>query len=532
MGNFYPQQSYEKSQKANSKNKNFEISKVFGSRVFSEQSVLEILCEFLNVVKSPKQIKCKNSLITKNTDNSFFPRIKSEDIESFYYSDESHLKLKLFSLYICSSDSSIHPSHSAYYKILRDKLSEKIKVADKSKDLDNNKVVSILENLFMGFQGVGVNRDWCGQSFLPVRKEFLSGETIWQRVASSTETSDKNNITHFFKYFQRNGHNLYARTGEVLFLEIFAALNKETKDITNLLENEFKGIYFSDEEKNPIYVRNELERGLDNLLNNKSPKVLGELAKFINDTDQVKLNSLDNENDNNKMINIGWIPLDNWKYGYLIAVEMIRILSVEMDVIEEIEMLENLFVLHNLRRFTFISSEFLKVEKPLMAVINLDTKNSDFKEISRHSYRYCLTLINKVITQLCSTVDVPSMNSRYGTGAFTRWAKSIDFLVPKTGDYNKFVLTNGMLNCLIMSTIRPNKQISLDTFLEQLEYRFGMVFENKGFNKINKVIGKKQNIYADDTLDWLTRMLEESGYLIKLSDYVSLVKNVSIEQKN
>jgi len=532
MADFYPEQSFKKSESLKDNNKNFEIAKVFGSRVFSEQSVLEILSEFLNVVKSDKDIKSKKSLDQKNTD--FFPQIKLEDIDSLYYSDESNLKLKLFSLYICSADSSIHPAHSAYYEILRSKLNDKIDVTDNSKELDNNKVISILENLFMGFQGIGVNRDWCGQSFLPVREEFLAGETIWQGKKANDYKPDENDISKVFKYFQRSGHNLYARTGEVLYLEILAALNRDPSEIIDLLEGEFKGIYFSEEEKNPVYIRQELDKGLTNLLNNKSPKVLGDIANFINTTDKdTRLNSLNTENEKANSINIGWIPLNNWKYGYLIAVEMVRIFAVNMDVIEEIDMLENLIVLHNLRRFTFASSEYLGEKKPLIAIIDSDTKDTDLKEISRHSYRYCLNIINKVITELCENQsDVRKMNARYGTGAFTRWAKSIEFLVPKTGDYNKFVLTNGMLNCLISSTLRPNQQVSLDTFLEQLKYRFGMVFDNKGFNEVNRRIGKKQNIFSENTLDWLVKMLDESGYLIKLSDYVSLVKNVSIEQKN
>ena len=534
MHSYYPKQSFLKSESLKENNKNFEIAKLFGSRVFSEQSVLEILSEFLNVVKSPKDIKGLNGLIEENNNESFFPKIKLDDIDSLCYSDESNLKLKLFSLYLCSADSSIHPAHTTYYNTLRCKLADKIKVTDESKELDKNKVISILENLFMGFQGIGVNRDWCGQSFLPVRKEFLAGETIWQGKKANDYKPNETNIDEVLKFFQRSGHNLYARTGEVLYLEILAALNKESKEIIELLDGDFKGIYFSEDEKNPIYVRQELEKGLNDFLNKKSPKVLGDIAEFINNIDNSNnLNSLSNNNKKSNSINIGWIPLENWKYGYLIAVEMIRVFAVNMDIIEEIDILENLIVLHNLRRFNYISSEYLGKERPLIAVVDSTTKDTDLKEVSRHSYKYCLTLINKVITDLCENPsDVNKMNARYGTGAFTRWAKSIDFLVPKTGDYNKFVLTNSMLNCLIVSTIRPNQQISLNTFLEDLKYRFGMVFDNKGFVDVNKRIGKKQNIFTENTMDWLIIMLQESGYLIKLSDYVSLVKNVSIEQKN
>ncbi len=524
---FYPKDSYIRSENKKDSNPSFGIAEKFGSRVFSEQSVLEILSEFLNVVKSNKQI---NKIDNNSNDPLFFPNIPLDKINSLSYEDESNLNLKLFSLYLCSSDSSVHKSHSEHYRTLKKELEKLINITDSTKQLDNAKIIGILENLFMGFQGVGVNRDWCGQSFLPVRKELLAGETMWDKTAANKKYPDESDICSTNEFFSRNKHNLYARTGEVIYLEIYSALNKSQKEIEQLCDTTFNGMLFSEKEKNPIYLKEKITIGLDILLNKKSPRVLGDLAKLLNNLN----NDIFKKNNNGILvpnkIEIGWIPIDNWIYGYLLAVELSRIFTIDMDIIDEIDMLQNLFILHTLRRFLFVSSYNQELPVPLMAVIDSNSKNEYLKDISRHSFKMCIQIINDEVNSL-GIVQSKRIIDRYGSGAFKKWAKAINYVVPKTGDSTKFVLNNSILNCLIASTILPNEQMLLSTFLKQLEYRFCMVFDNEGLNEINRRLDKKQKIVSEDTLEWLEKMLEDSGYLIQLSDYTSLVKNIAIEQK-
>lgn len=527
---YYPRLSYSRSEANKTLNPSFGISQKFGSRVFSEQSVLEVLSEFLNVVKSNKSIKSIKDNENEVDGSKFFPDLPLSEIESFSYKDEANLNLKLFSLFLCSSDSSVHPSHETHYYNLKKQLENIISITDSSKQFDNEKVIGILENLFMGFQGVGVNRDWCGQSFLPVRKEFLAGETMWDKTTSNKKYPNESDINETNKFFNRNKHNLYARTGEVIYLEIYSALNKDSNEINELCESTFKNIKITNQERNPKYLKAKITKGLDILLNQKSPQVLGDLANLINGLN----NDIDKKDSNGEVISnkieIGWIPEDNWQYGYLLAVELSRIFSSDLDIIDEIDMLQNLFILHTLRRFLFISSTSQQKDMPLMAVIDSNTKNNYLKDISKHSFKMCIQMINDETNSL--NIEQTKRNiDRYGSGAFKKWAKAISFVVPKTGDATKFVLNNNILNCLISTTLLPNEQMLLPTFLEQVKYRFGMVFDNEGFNEINRRLGKKQNIVSEETIKWLEKMLDDSGYLIQLSDYMSLVKNVSVEQE-
>lgn len=513
---FFPKKSHLSSV---SKDKEIGVRELFGSRIYTGQSILETLCEFLNVVKSDKKFDLSD---VENPDPlpEFFPSLPEKDIQNLTYFAEDKLNLKLFSLYLSSKSSSIHESHEYHYNEIKDKLKSKISILDNSKDLDDDKVLDILENLFMGFQGVGVNRDWCAQSFLPINKELLSGETIWKATKAKKDNFRGTNIIDAHKYFERSSHIIYARGGEVLYLEMFLAFEKSKAEIEKLTNEEFKDIYFSKSELDPKILKSEIVAGLEKLLNSENLKVLGNLAKFVDTID----NSLKFEN--KKENNIGWIPKENWKFGYIFAVELNRIFKNNFDIIESLEVIQILIVLQTIRRFNFKSSSILRKEKPLMAVIDANCPYSDVKDLSNSSYMQCLLNIKDVISQTVNVAaSMKSIDSDYGSGVFKKLSKVIGFVVPRTGTSEKFVLTNDMLNCLIATTLLPDEKITLETFLKELKLRYGIVFDNKGFNEINNRRGKRQMITRSDTLDWLIEMLDESGYLIQLSDYLSLVKN-------
>lgn len=514
---FFPKESHE-----SSSSNQFEIGlrELYGSRIYAGQSILETLCEFLNVVKSLKVLKLSdNSELVKS--DEYFPMHLADKIINLEYLPEDKLNLKLFSLFLSSSGSSIHDSHEQHYNEIKDELKKKISIIDLSKDLDEDKVLDILENLFMGFQGVGVNRDWCAQSFLPINQEFLAGETIWKATSAKTANFKDCDIKKAFKYFERSSHIIYARGGEVLYLEMFLAFQKTQIEIEDLVNTEYKGISFSEKEKNPIYLKNSIVDGLKKMLKNDNLSVLGDLAKFVDEIDT----SLTFKN--KKCNKIGWIPTSNWKYGYIFAVELNRLFQNNFEIIELLDSIQILIILHTLRKLNFITSKNLKKERPLIAVVDSNCSYPDVKDISNSSYMNCLlnikTLVNSVIGG--DDKNKSSIDKKYGGGIFKKVSKSIGFVVPKTGSSEKFVLTNDMLNCLIATSLLPEQKITLDTFLDQLKLRYGMVFDNKGFNEINSRRGKRQIITRSNTLDWLLEMLDESGYLIQLSDYLSLVKN-------
>jgi len=530
---FFPRDSYKSSD-----GHELGVRKLYGSRVFADESTLETLCEFLNVVKGRKKFISHSSLAESDL---YFPSLNCDDCTSLSYQVDYKLNLKLFSLYLGSNSSTLHESHKIQYEKLRDELKAKIEITDQSKEIGKEKTIDILENLFMGFQGVGVNRDWCAQSFLPVCQEFLTDETIWQATAiRKAESGATNSQIHELKdirnskqYFAKSSHNLYARSGEVLYLEILLALQQSNANIEKVTVEEFKGIKFTDDEKNVAYLKDKLSKGIKHLLNENNVKILGQVATFIDNLDDnLKFDNPQEKSESSNHYNkIGWIPKENWKLGYLFAVELTRILSNEYQIVEELGLIEKLIILQTIRRFNFISSSSLGIEKPLIAIIDIDCPYSDVKEISNATYSQCLlNIYNAEKNVVDDAVKLHYIDTRYGCGVFKKLSKEIGFVVPRTGDPVKFVLTNEMLNCLVASTISPNKKMTLESFLKQLKLRYGFIFDNEGLNEVNRRRGKQQIISRSNTMDWLLKMLDESGYLIQLSDYLSLVTNSSVSR--
>ena len=122
------------------------------------------------------------------------------------YAAKARLNLKLFAFLGASKLETRHASHRQHYRRLLDSLSsgEKLAVSGES---DATEVLRTLENLFLGFQGVGGQRTWCAQTFLPVVKEMLGAETLWNETQARNDgVKDWDDVVsrflHFFSFVQ------------------------------------------------------------------------------------------------------------------------------------------------------------------------------------------------------------------------------------------------------------------------------------------------------------------------------------------
>ena len=148
---------------------------LFGRRFFADQTIPELLVEFLLVSNSQKRIG--ENITTAQTifpDMSVLHHWSTENLE---YAPKSRLNLKLFAFLGASKLETRHRTHRQHYQDLLHQLKEKIIVSGNASKED---VLKTLENLFLGFQRVGGQRTWCAQSFLPFCPELLASETIWQ----------------------------------------------------------------------------------------------------------------------------------------------------------------------------------------------------------------------------------------------------------------------------------------------------------------------------------------------------------------
>ena len=106
-----------------------------------------------------------------------------------------------------------------------------------------------------------------------------------------------------------------------------------------------------------------------------------------------------------------------------------------------------------------------------------------------------------------------------------RYAKRLNLVIPYSGGNEHYVLTKSLLTYLVATSIRPNNRVTLHTFLNIIRTRYGFVFDFDGISETSKYLNSKKQITREVPESWLIEMLDESGFLISLSDGYSLVEN-------
>src|SRR5208337_4760751 len=114
------------------------------------------------------------------------------------YSPKARLTLKLFAFLGASKLETRHESHKKQYRKLLNLMRGHI---DTGPNTSPEEVLQSLEHLFLGFQGIGQNRTWCAQSFLPASLGLIGGESIWQETQAKREPpSDWSHALSYFRH--------------------------------------------------------------------------------------------------------------------------------------------------------------------------------------------------------------------------------------------------------------------------------------------------------------------------------------------
>ena len=189
--------------------------RLFGSRLISEQTILEHVAEFLAIVFSEKKIAAEKI-------SSALPSLESienwVDDQPLKYKPPIKLNLKIFALYGVSRIDGKHEVHQQHYRNLINKMGNMVTSNRGSSD----QVLAFLEDFLQGFQGAGFNRAWCAQTFYPVSPSLLTQETIWNETKAKSTAPEtwERAIQGLAYYFSRTKRNFMARGGEVLYLQL------------------------------------------------------------------------------------------------------------------------------------------------------------------------------------------------------------------------------------------------------------------------------------------------------------------------
>ncbi len=507
--------------------------KLFGRRFFADQTALEFLAEMLLVMHSPKLIGTQKldakAILPPREQLLHWPAH-----HALFYQPKMRLNLKLFAFLGSSKLDTRHASHRQHYKQLLQQMKDNMATASV---VSKDDVLRGLENLFQGFQGAGLSRTWCAQTFLPVSPGVLAGETLWNETRANAEdnlTWDEA-IDHVSTYFSLSRHRFMARGGELLYLQICNALRQSDASINSWLQkNQFT---FVGEEVSPSLLYNCLTKVLPRITN-QSPPGIQELASWIDQLDQHTTVGTDDRDP----APCGWCPEESWAEGYLFAVELARICRANIDPIERIELLTVGCALQVLRslcsqsvRYNPGLSDDLKAQGGALGFAWIVSGPTPKDRASwKLSERNLLAVQNLIYTALrhedirqdAEEKDYAEADRRYGHKLFLSLAKKIGFIVPQRGPGAHFTLNDKLLRYLVLALVRPGQKCTLDTFKSALYQHYGMAFAGDQLKQACRWSGLAP---LEDAINpkagWFEEMLRTAGFLVHLSDACSLVHN-------
>jgi len=510
---------------------------LFGNRFFSDQTHCELLIELLLVVFSPKKFKDDAEFKTCLPELSY---LQNQPDQILQYAPKARLNLKLFSFLGASKLDARHKTHRDHHLELLQELKDRIEVNSQDKD----GVIRTLENLFLGFQGAGSGRGWCAQSFMPISEGFLGGETIWKETQAKTKNNNIKDWEDLFKdrkFFNMSQHLFLARGGESLYLQLCNALCQPKTKIKEWADSIDLG--FTEEEKDPEILHQELEKALQNFKNH-SPSALTEIAEFIDsklDPDTPEKTDWDDwGNGEKRFVDAGWCRTDSWQEGYLFAVEIHRLLRAGLDIVDRIHLLEIACAMQVLRSLGAQTSRLTERENPAPWPgyrVALSAPADDRPDIRRLSQISVKTVEKQIYQSLRSGhVTLPGDEEKqktmlskadksYGGKLFISMSKRIGLIIPKMGPGARFVLNERLLRFLVITSVPLKGRYTLDTFKQILENRHGLVLDADGLDRAGKWMNGTGIYLPADTDQWLQQMLEAAGFLIQLSDSCALVSN-------
>ncbi len=506
---------------------------LYGNRFFLDQTVNELLSEFLLVVFSPKQVGRE----IFETALPSLEQLHTWDHTPLTYAPKARLNLKLFSFLGASRLDSRHQTHRDHHESLIQKLYNQIQVEDSEHKQD---IIRTIENLFLGFQGAGSGRTWCAQNFLPISPSFIAGETIWNESIAKRESPESWNkiFESKNKYLTMNQHRFLSRGGELLYLQVCNALRQSHERIADWCQDgEFQ---LSANEQDPLWLHSQLNEALLNLMK-FCPETLTALAEFIDTRlDPITPESTDGPESDRRFVSAGWCNAESWQEGYLFAVDLLRLMQSNIDVVERIYLLETACSMQVLRTLAMQSMRLMSGTKSSIGpdyrlVVSAPEEN---RPVIRRLSQQSVKAMEKIIFQSLRSdaMNLPEdegernkklkqADRSYGSKLFVGLSKRLGFIVPKRGSGTRFVLNEQLLRLLVVTTVPLGGRLTFDTFKELLERRHGLVFDAKGLDRASERLCGKGIYLPADTDQWLQEMLEAAGFLIHLSDSCALIHN-------
>lgn len=495
--------------------------KVFGNRLYKDQTLYEYLIEFLLVFVSAKK---------ENGDKKFefhsIDDIEKESSDLKYYSDPKIGFKRYIFFNNAKSENKFDIDKKAYEKI-DEIIFNTLDITTPILQKDDAK--EIIKDMFYGFSAVLKNRSWFAQSLLPIVPEMILTESIGEKsvrskyndfvckscsqnkeYASCTdcyESNDKNlNYLKVDKKFAQNRHSFFARGGEVYYLHLL------------------QGLYNNSEKKV------ELEKKLTGLFN-EFPQ-LSNLSNYIQKNWEDNILSCHNSDEANNLKyknNLKYISSEFQKRSKDTIDELINLLDSEMDILKKLELISLGMMIQIFRMM------HIRVSKDkalwILDFTDKNTKSDVVKKYAISSLKLFEDEIEDSFREIKPDLEINSLKkSRENSiNLIRKLGKDIGLIIPFKGPGMRMTLTEDLVRFLVISIIKPGKKLQLNTFIDKLYFKFGIIIDSNKFEKFLELKeienGKDNKVYFDKNLFEFEKLLKKCGFLRELSDATSIVEN-------
>ena len=504
------------------KDKNPAIQ-VYGRRFLKDQTEIEHLIEFLLLFISKKSIE------STYTGEAGFPPPEAlnswPDETQLKYYPPPRLALKLFTFLGASQLESRHDCHKEQFEEMVDVLKSRIEV---SSSISKDQVLTWIEQVLVGFVGVSQNRAWSTHCFLPASHNLIARETVWDSSKAKKHPSLHWETAIELGIFTSRQIFL-GRSGEILYLQLCnlfrAAVNQEIEQF----EREI-GYPKGTAKK----FQTELEDGLRKFL--CSVPMVDSLTRWIEDAAPETLEAEE------KLLPAlcAWCPSDTWKEAYFFAYEMRNVCNATLDPLEEVEMLKLCCVLQVMRTLCAQAARHWEgltddirgsggANGFAWIVTAQETQERSLKELARRNLVRVQEIIHGVLrhSELNVAEDYKYGNAdKQAQDLFVKLGKKIGFIAPWKGPGARFVMTEALLRYFVLALLPPGTRMTLRSFKEALFRHYGIGVNGDHLNKAIHWTYPNQPIELRSIEDdWLEEQLRATGFLIPLSDAVSLVHN-------
>jgi hypothetical protein len=491
---------------------------LYGRRFHKDQTPVEYLAEFLLVFASPKGVGSSATYSFELEQGEGPPK----------YWPKSRIALKLFAFFPSSKLETRHPVHQGAY--MQALAAIKNHIGGSSEDRDE--AVRLLQSLFSGFVGVARNRTWVTHSFLPASPELLSREVNWLH-SKAVRAHDLCSWADSREFFAVDRHNFMARGGELLFLQLASVFSGNELNLVKELQSAPGYEHVSSVDI--CELKNAIEVGLRGVLE-EAVGPIGSVAQFVGSClSDLEFEELD------AGAHLGWVPSASAPEAFLFAVELNNVCRSTLGPFEKIDLLRLLCCMHVLRSLCFqaqrvdgqanASGGFAGGYAWIVAGPDSE-RSSSGRKLAQRSFDRVEEVLYRVLRTVGQTYgddDVKYTEAdKHGFQIFRKLAKEIGLVVPRTGRGQRFVLTPQLVRLLVAATVAPGERIRLTDFHARVYAHFGIALGNHqladALSWVGNEAGARDYAVAGDT-SWVEEALQQGGFLVELSDAVSIVHN-------